>query len=34
MIKKIGLVVLFTTLATIESFAHDLWIDGNNNNDD
>ncbi len=32
MIKKIGLVVLFTTLATIESFAHDLWIDGNNNN--
>ncbi|MGJ0362217.1 DUF4198 domain-containing protein [Aliarcobacter cryaerophilus] len=32
MIKKIGLVVLCTTLATIESFAHDLWIDGNNNN--
>ncbi len=30
MIKKIGFVVLFTTISTEKSFAHDVWVDGYN----
>ena len=30
MIKKIGFVVLFTTISTVQSFAHDVWVDGYN----
>ncbi|WP_418184991.1 DUF4198 domain-containing protein [Aliarcobacter vitoriensis] len=30
MIKKLGLVVIFTTLSTVQSLAHDFWVDGYN----
>ena len=30
MIKKIGFVVLTSAVLTIQSLAHDFWVDGNN----
>ncbi|MFV7791365.1 hypothetical protein ACNO6Z_10995 [Aliarcobacter lanthieri] len=30
MIKKIGFVVIFTTLSAVQSLAHDFFVDGYN----
>jgi len=30
MIRKIGLIVLFSTLSMVQSLAHDFWVDGYN----